>query len=203
MIKSILLTGAYGRVGSAIIDHLSQRDEYQFTYLDRENPTTDPYKDLDMFVADVSSYEEIRPAFEDKDVVIHLAAVPTVEGKWSEILSSNIVGMYNVLEASKEADVRKFIFASSNHVVGMYELENAPEIYRPEFGLELDHTVPVRPDSLYGVSKIFGESLGRFYSENYSINFYALRICSLRRKKYDHPLWGCRKRNRQRKVGEG
>lgn len=183
----ILLTGAYGRVGTAIIDHLSGKEKYQFTYLDLEDPDSGPYKEFDTFVADVSDYKQIRPAFEDQDAVIHLAAIPTTEGKWPEVLSNNIIGMYNVLEATKEAGIKKFIFASTNHVVGMYERENAPDIYHPDHKLKLDHTVSVRPDSLYGVSKAFGEDLGRFYSDNYDIQFYALRICSLRHKKYNHP----------------
>jgi hypothetical protein len=71
----------------------------------------------------------------------------------------------------------------------MYELEYEPEIYRPEFGLVVDHESPRRPDSFYGVSKSFGEDLGRYFVENYEYpeQFYAIRIGSVRSEPYDHP----------------
>ncbi|MCU4751426.1 NAD(P)-dependent oxidoreductase [Halobacteria archaeon AArc-curdl1] len=184
MAQNVLLTGAFGRVGTAIIDHLADKPDYNFTYLNRSD--RDQYE---TFVADVSDREAIQPAFEDQDAVIHLAGYPETDGTWEEILKNNIIGMYNTLEAAKEAEVEKFIFGSTNHVVGMYEVENAPDIYYPDFDLMIDHTVPNRPDTYYGTSKAFGEDLGRYYLENYEFptQFYALRIASVRHEEYDHP----------------
>ena len=187
---NVLLTGAYGRVGTAIIDHLSDRDTYNFTFLDREEPSDDhPYGEYDTFVADVSEYDAIRPAFDGIDAVIHLAGYPETDGTWKQILENNIIGTYNVFEAAANADVESVVFASTNHVMGMYEVENAPEIYQLDFDLNVDHTSPRRPDSYYGASKSFGEDLGRYYVENYEnpMHVYALRICSVRHKEYDHP----------------
>lgn len=184
MSQNILLTGAFGRVGTAIIDHLEHKQSYNFTYLNRSDR-----EQYDTFVADVSDREAIQPAFEEQDAVIHLAAYPYTDGTWEQIFKNNIIGMYNTLEAAKQAEVEAFIFGSTNHVVGMYEVENKPEIYYPEFNLVIDHTVPHRPDSYYGASKAFGEDLGRYYIENfdYPTQFYALRIASVRSEKYDHP----------------
>ncbi|XVH33387.1 NAD-dependent epimerase/dehydratase family protein (plasmid) [Haloferacaceae archaeon DSL9] len=184
MPKNVLLTGAFGRVGTAIIDHLTGDDRYEFTYLNRSD--RDEYE---TFVADVSDLEAIRPAFEGQDAVIHLAGYPETDGTWEQVLENNIIGMQNVLTAAREAEIEKFIFGSTNHVVGMYEVNNAPEIYRPDFGLTVDHTAPHRPDSYYGSSKAFDEDLGRYYIENfeYPTQFYALRICSVRYDEYDHP----------------
>ncbi len=182
--KKVLLTGPYGRVGTAIIDHLSEKTEYKFTYLDRRD-----HEEHETFVADIADYDAIRPAFDGHDVVIHLAGYPETDGTWEEILENNIIGTYNVLEAAASASVRQFIFASSIHAVGMYENENKPEIYRPDFDLIVDHTAPHRPDSYYGASKCYGEDLGRYYLENYShpTQFLALRICSVRSAEFDHP----------------
>ncbi|SEO20782.1 NAD dependent epimerase/dehydratase family protein [Halogranum amylolyticum] len=184
MTMNVLLTGAFGRVGTAIIDHLADRDEYNFTYLNRSDR-----EEYETFVADVSNYEEMRPAFDDQDAVIHLAGYPETDGSWKQILENNIVGMYNTLEAAKDAGVPKFVFGSTNHVVGMYEVEFAPELYELDFDLTVDEDSPRRPDSYYGSSKSFDEDLGRYYVENYQSpeQFYALRICSVRHEEYDHP----------------
>lgn len=182
----VLLTGPYGRVGTAIIDHLADDPEYNFTYLDVED-----HPEHDTVVADVADYDVIRPAFDGQDAVIHLAGYPETDGTWPEILENNIIGFYNTLQASTDAGVDSFVFASSNHAVGMYEVDNAPDIYYPDFDLTIDHTIPHRPDSYYGTSKAFGEDLGRYYIEHPEFSapeqFYGIRIASVRHAEYDHP----------------
>jgi len=187
---NVLVTGAYGRVGTAIIDHLGDRPGYEFTYLNRsDRPDDHPYGGHETVVADIADYEASRPAFEGQDAVVHLAAHPYVDGSWEEILQGNVIGMYNALEAAREASVETFVFASTNHVMGMYEEEFAPELYYPGHELLVDHTDPVRPDSYYGSSKVFGEAMGRQYVEKRTFpeQFYSLRICSVRHREYDHP----------------
>jgi len=174
----VLVTGAYGQCGTAIIDHLDGRDDYRFTYLNRsDRPADHPYGGYDTVVGDVTEFDAIRPAFDGQDAVVHLAGI-TDEAPWSDVLEANVVGAYNVYEAACRAGVESVVFASTNHVVGGYEEEFAPEIYRPRSGVVIDHTDPVRPDSYYGVSNAFGEALGRFYVENREApaRCYALRI---------------------------
>ena len=186
----VVVTGAYGRCGTAIIDHLHDRPEYDFTYFNRsDRPSDHPYGDYETVVGDIAEYEKVRDAFEGQDAVVHLAAYPYTDGDWGEILEPNIIGMYNALEAARQAEVESFVFGSTNHVMGMYEQAHKPELYSPTYDLVLDHTDPVRPDSYYGASKSFGEDLGRYYVENYEYpkRFYALRICSVRMPEYDHP----------------
>jgi NAD+ dependent glucose-6-phosphate dehydrogenase len=186
----VLITGAYGRCGTALIDHLDESSVYDFTYLNRsDRPAADPYGGYKTHLADVTNYEAMASAFEGQGAVVHLAGHPAVDGPWPDILQSNIIGMYNALEAARKHRVEKFVFASTNHVMGMYEEEFAPELYELGFDLTLDHTDPVRPDSYYGTSKSFGEDLGRYYVENYDAptQFYALRIFSVRMPEYDHP----------------
>jgi nucleoside-diphosphate-sugar epimerase len=186
----VLITGAYGRCGTAIIDQLEGNADYDFTYLNRsDRPADHPYGDYDTYVADITDYEAIRPAFDAQDAVVHLAAYPYTDGSWEDVLEPNIVGMYNVLKATDEAGVESFVFGSTNHVQGMYEETLAPELYELDYQLELDHTDPVRPDSFYGATKSFGEDLGRYYVEanEHPSRFYALRICSVLPHDQDSP----------------
>ncbi|WP_254533993.1 NAD-dependent epimerase/dehydratase family protein [Natrinema gelatinilyticum] len=184
----VLVTGGNGMVGTAIIDNLGDQEEYKFRPLDIESH---PDGDRDTVVASVENYDEIRPAFDGVDAVIHLAvyAPGIIDENWERIRSVNIEGTRNVLRAAQDAEVERVIFASTNHVVGMYEEEYAPDLYELDHDLLLDHTSSDRPDSSYGVSKLFGENDGRFFVENmeYPRRFYAIRICSLREPAFDHP----------------
>lgn len=185
----VVLTGASGRVGTAIVDHLDDHDEYDFTYVDIE-----PLPDHDTVTADVTDYESIRPVLDGADAVIHLAYVrsPKItawnrEIEWSQPFEGNLKGICNVVDAAIDAGLDKMIFASSNHAVGMYEVENAPDIYYPDFDLVIDHTVPIRPDSLYGLTKVYGEGMGRLAAEAHGLQYYALRLGAIREREYDHP----------------
>lgn len=184
MTKHVLVTGALGIVGSAIWEALADRDEYRFSALDRESAES-----LDVHVGDITRYEEIRPAFDGVDAVVHLAGYPRTDGTFGEVLENNVVGTYNVLECARDAGVEQFVFASSNHAVGMYEADAAPGIYEPDHELLVDHTAPHRPDSYYGASKCYGEDLGRYYveGEGAPFRFYALRFGAIQTPEYDHP----------------
>ncbi|WP_225332669.1 NAD-dependent epimerase/dehydratase family protein [Halomicrobium urmianum] len=184
----VLVTGAHGTVGTAITDHLSDDDRYEFTLLDVE-AGDGPGESV---VADVRDYDAIRPHFEGQDAVIHLAIVPGTGGLddrslgWSEPLADNLEALHNVTEAAVDAGLDSIVFASSNHAVGMVEARNAPGIYfddEPYAG----HDEPHRPDSQYGLTKTYGEDLGRLAAESHGIRFYALRIGAVRDPEYDHP----------------
>ncbi|GIX24106.1 MAG: uronate dehydrogenase [Caldimonas sp.] len=121
--------------------------------------------------------EELRPvALQDKagmidllhgvDAVVHLGGIST-EQPWEPILQANIVGVYHLYEAARLQGVRRIVFASSNHVTGFYRQHEV-----------IDTEAPVRPDSLYGVSKAFGENLARYYFDRFGIETVALRIGS-------------------------
>lgn len=186
----VLLTGAYGRCGTAIIDHLHDRNEYDFTYYNRtDRPDNHPYGGYETVVGDVADREMLHEATTGHDAMIHLAAYPNTDGAWGDILEPNIIGMYNALEAARQEEVESFVFGSTNHVMGGYEVEYSPELYTVDHDLVLRHTDPVRPDSFYGTSKSFGEDLGRYYVEHYEYpkRFYALRICTVNMPEYDHP----------------
>ena len=83
-------------------------------------------------------------------------------------------------EAARRAGVKRVVFASSNHTIGMYELDGAPSIYELDDPRVYDQTAELRPDSYYGVAKVFAEALGRYYHDNYGMAFVNLRIGTVR-----------------------
>ncbi len=176
MSKKVLVTGAAGRIGGIVRRFLSSK--YELSALDRVAVEGIPSR-----IADLADLDAIRPSFEGQDAVVHLGADPSGGAAWDSVLPNNIVGAYNVMEACREAGVRRVVFASTNHVVGYYPEKDDP--YRAVFEGRLDDAPKpfplltaerVRPDCLYGVSKAFGEALGSFYWDKYGISFVALRI---------------------------
>jgi NAD+ dependent glucose-6-phosphate dehydrogenase len=186
----VLVTGAYGRCGTALIDHLDHREDYELTYYNRsDRPDDHPYGGYDTVVGNVTEGAKLQAAAEGHDAMVHMAANPHTGAEWGDILEANVVGTYNALEAARREQLETVVFLSTNHVMGLYESEHAPELYEPGYGLVIDHTDPVRPDSYYGVSKSFGEDLGRYYVERheYPRQFYSLRVGTVNGPEYDHP----------------
>jgi NAD+ dependent glucose-6-phosphate dehydrogenase len=162
--KKVLITGAAGRIGSSLAERLKDAYDLRLHY-HRNRPENPPSGDV--ITADISKYEEIAPAMAGVDAVVHMAGDPRTTAPWSDILERNIVGAYNVFESARQAGVPKVVFASTNHVMGMYDRDRQWPIYAAQ---------PVRPDSLYGVSKAFGENLGRHYVDQYGMSVICLRI---------------------------
>ena len=177
----VLLTGASGRVGRAILDRLG--DAYDWRLLDREPPTGDPGHEY--VVADITDDDAVREAMAGVERVIHLAGDPRPEAPWDSVLENNIDGTRTVLAAAAEAGVEKVVFASSNHAVGGYETdERTPDIYRTDHEFRLDGTELPRPSNLYGVGKVAGETLGRYYHDSRGMSVVCVRIGNLTE---DHP----------------
>ena len=113
-------------------------------------------------------------ACEGIDTIVHLGIAIVQRGyprtRYNQmIMETNIQGTYNIFEAARINKVPVVVvFASTNHVTGFYEKE----------GIYTTPDMPIRPDSMYGVSKAFGEALGRFYYDEYGISTYCLRIAN-------------------------
>jgi nucleoside-diphosphate-sugar epimerase len=168
----ILVTGASGRIGQAVMRNLADRYEIR--------PLTRRKAEFPSFIGDIANLDEILPAFEGVNGVVHLAGSANVQSPWNDVLHNNIIGTYNVFEAARRTGAERVIFPSSNHAIGMYEIEGAPDLYELDDPRVYDHTVEVRPDSLYGVSKIYGEAIGRYYHDVHGLRVYCLRIGSMR-----------------------
>ena len=87
---------------------------------------------------------------------------------------ADLDGMVRAFEAARQVGVERIVWASSNHAVGQNEVEAGVESYRRRF--VLDHRTEIRPDSLYGASKVFGEALGRLYADVHGLRVLSLRI---------------------------
>jgi nucleoside-diphosphate-sugar epimerase len=162
--KRVLITGAAGRIGSSLAEQLKERYDLRLHY-HHTIPEHPPVADI--HVADVAVYDQIAPAMEGVDAVVHMAGDPRTSASWEDVRDRNIVGVYNIYEAARQAGVQKVVFASTNHVMGMYDRDRQWPIYAGQ---------PVRPDSLYGVSKAFGENLGRYYHDQHGLAVVCLRI---------------------------
>jgi nucleoside-diphosphate-sugar epimerase len=190
----VLITGGSNTVGTAITDHLADDERYAITNLDPE-----PHPRPEALVADLrgdaTDPDGVRAAIEGMDAVVHLALVPGTGGAanheldWSEPLAANLRAHNVTFAAAAEAGLDSLVFASSNHAVGLYEVEQAPDCYYPDHDLLVDHTAPHRPDSPYGLTKSYGENLGALAASQHGLQFYGLRIGATRDRPYDHP-WG-------------
>ena len=187
MDEPVLLTGAGGRVGQAILDGIG--GEYDWRLLDREPlpraKVPDGVTDADLYVADITDERAVAEAMEDVNAVIHLAGDPRKTAPWDSVLRNNIDGTQVVMRAAVDAGVDRFVFASSNHAVGGYETDDrTPDLYRTDDDYRLDGTELPRPGNLYGVSKATGEALGRLYHDEHGMSVVCVRIGNLTK---DHP----------------
>jgi NAD+ dependent glucose-6-phosphate dehydrogenase len=169
--QRVLVTGANGLIGGFLIRAWRMPgSSFAPVGLARQ---AGPYADV---VADIRDLEAMTAACEGIDAVVHMAASSAVGSPWEAVLESNLIGAYTAFEAARRAGVPKVVFASSNHAIGTYELEGAPELYDLNDSRVYDHTAELRPDSLYGVSKVYGEALGRHYVDQHGLKVVCLRI---------------------------
>jgi uronate dehydrogenase len=161
MMKKILVTGAAGGVGGHLRRLLAAR--YDLVLSD-VRPLPGRAKGERFTRGDLSRAADAARITKGVDAIVHLGGY-SVEGPWESILQANIVGAYNLFEAARKNGVRRVVFASSHHAVGFHRRER-----------RIDHTADVRPDTRYGVSKVFGEALGRLYADKYGLEVFCIRI---------------------------
>ena len=101
------------------------------------------------------------------DVLIHMAGT-SVERALPEIIENNLVGLHAIYEGARRNRVRRIVFASSNHAIGMYPVEE-------KLGIDC----AFRPDGFYGLSKMWGEGMARLYWDKHGIESVCLRIGSM------------------------
>jgi nucleoside-diphosphate-sugar epimerase len=173
--RRILVTGLSGLIGSAFRKHVEGK--YALRALNRR-----AVPGVETHQADLGDLAAIRPAFEDVDTVVHLAAAAGDHQPPEDIMRSNVVGTYHVFEAAREAGVKRVIFASSGATVSGWERE--PPLSHLVAGryeqagkiTALSHETPLRPSGLYGASKVWGEALARHYSDTHGMSVICLRI---------------------------
>ena len=161
--RRILITGATGNIGQLLSERL--QDDYEVLMQGR-TPRT-PRQEKELLKVDLSDSDAVTELMDGVDTVVHLAGAASPESSWEDVLEANIIGLRNVLEAARQAGVRRVVFASSNHAMGGYDRDGEWPVY--------PHMIP-RADSLYGMSKAMGETMGRFYHDEFGLDVICLRI---------------------------
>ncbi|MGB5863467.1 MAG: NAD(P)-dependent oxidoreductase [Sulfitobacter sp.] len=163
--KKIVLTGAAGRLGSYLREPLTKLCETLVSTDIKDAPDT-LYSGEEYVQADLASYDAMHAVIEGADMVVHMGAFVD-EGPFEQLLGPNFVGSYNIWEAASRHGVRRVVYGSSIHAVGMYP--------KNEF---IDTEVAHRPDTFYGLAKCFTEDLGRMYWEKRGLESVHMRILS-------------------------
>jgi uronate dehydrogenase len=162
----IVVTGGCGKIGSHFTRFAG--DRYQIRVVDRVEWDAGTLGDFsgESLVLDLTQPENCRKACEGMDIVIHLAADPDPEADFlSSLLDNNVLSTYHMFAAAKAAGCKRFIFASSVHAVASYPRD-----------VQVSADMPVRPTSMYGVSKCFGEALAAHFAVNEGLPSIAIRI---------------------------
>lgn len=172
MQKTIVVTGAAGGVAQMLRPLLRAR--YELVLSDRQDAPDDLAANEIWRGADFTNRNAVGELVSGADGVLHLGG-QSVESDWETVRDSNIEGLWNVFDACREFKVPRVVFASSNHAMGFY-----PRTRR----IGVDH--PVRPDSLYGLSKAFGEALGSLFADKHGLRVMSIRIGNIASRPADH-----------------
>jgi nucleoside-diphosphate-sugar epimerase len=164
MSDTIAMTGAAGRIGTAVLP-LLRRPGRRFVLTDSVPVEGQPEDEVRRL--DVHDLPGLVDALEGVSTLVHLAGIPQ-EAEWAELLSANIDGTALVLDAAQQAGVERVMLASSIHAVGMWTLADARR----------EETLLPRPEGFYGVSKAAMEALGSMYADRYGMSVVSARICA-------------------------
>ena len=163
--KKIVLTGAMGRLGSYLREPLTKLAEEVVSSDILVGPAS-LYSGESYVKADLTNLDEMVALLEGADMVVHFGAIGD-EAEWDAILQSNIVGAYNVWEAAHRNGVKRVVYASSVHAVGMHKSTDV-------IGLDAPH----KPDTYYGLAKCFCEDLASLFWDKRGIESVCMRIFS-------------------------
>lgn len=166
--RAVLLTGAagnLGRVAALYLGRLLDDGRIDRVRLADIQPMK-PMLGAEIIQTDISDRQSIFDLVEGMDAVIHLSGVASESG-WEVLIPSNLAAVAHLWDAAMAHGVDRVLFASSNHAVGMYPVDQP-----------IDHSAPPRPDSRYGLTKAFGEQLAALYAEKTPVRAFCMRIGS-------------------------
>jgi len=164
----VLLTGAAGRIGTVLRKALAPKCD--LLRVSDIRPLAQEHTAEEVVHCDLNDAEGVRQLCQGIHAIIHMGGRPT-DGPWSQLLHANFMSTMNLLEAARINKVDRLLFASSNHVTGMYPV-----------GRQLSHLSPARPDSIYGLTKAFGEDAVAYYAFKHGVRGFCMRIGSFTEK---------------------
>ena len=163
--KKLVLTGAAGRLGSVLREPLSKLCDELISSDILDGPDT-LFENERFIKADLGNLDEIVSLLEGADMVVHFGAIGD-EAPFETLLAPNFIGAYNIWEAAYRNQVRRVVYASSIHAVGMHK--------KADFiGIDAPH----RPDTFYGLAKCFAEDLASLYWDKRGVESVCMRILS-------------------------
>ncbi len=163
--KKLVLTGAAGRLGSYLREPLSKMAD-RLVSTDIVDDIGKAYPGESYVKANLESLDDMMQVLDGADMVVHFGAYGD-EASFDTILGPNIIGAYNVWEAAYQQGVRRIVYASSIHAVGMHA--------KTDFiGIDAPH----RPDTYYGLAKCFAEDLASLYWDKRKVESVCMRILS-------------------------
>lgn len=169
--RSVLITGAAGRIGSVFARQL--HDRYRLRLMIKPGTEREEIQEFGEVVeVDLSDLDAVTDCCRGMDTVLHLAAESLPHATWDSVLPNNIEGTYHLFTAAIKAGCRRVVFASSIHAVSGYPREH-----------QIQPDDPVNPGDLYGVSKCFGEAMGRFAATQHGLSCIIVRIGAFQAKK--------------------
>lgn len=176
-LKRVFIVGGAGRIGTAVRLGLAER--YDFSGIDLK-PGDDPA----IKQGDSRDFATLEAAFQGQDVVINLPNMNPEPGTWESAYENDLPAIWNTFEAARRNGVKRVILASSNRATEKYEHDFPySAIMKGELaGLDpanipyISSASPVRPQGPYGIVKVFGEVLGRWFSDHYGMSVICLRF---------------------------
>lgn len=165
--RNVLVTGSAGLLGRHVVRELAGRCDVA-GFDQKTAPEAIPQS-----VGDVTDLAAVRAACAGKDAVVHVAAIPNIwSGPGERIMTVNVTGTWNVLQAAEDAGVRRVVLCSSDSVAGFTVMSGA--MLAPDYA-PVDAAHPLRASDPYALSKVLGERLGRAYVERGKLEVLALR----------------------------
>jgi len=164
-VKKLVLTGALGRLGSYLREPLSKMCD-EFVSTDILDAPARLYANENYVQADITDLNAVVDLLTGADMVIHFGAISD-EAPFETLLGPNFVGAYNIWEAAYQNKLRRVVYASSIHAVGMHK--------KTDFiGIDAPH----KPDTFYGLAKCFAEDLASLYWDKRGLESVCMRILS-------------------------
>ena len=166
--KPVLLTGASGNLGRVLARELAAQG-YALRLTDLTPFPDDLPPGAEFTRADLNDDPTILRLAEGCGAILHFGGAST-DLPFETVLGPNLRGLYHIYEAARREGAR-VLFASSNHSIGFHE--------RPAGNAaKLDADCEFRPDSFYGLSKAYGELMGRLYWDKHGVENLNVRIGS-------------------------
>jgi nucleoside-diphosphate-sugar epimerase len=160
--QTVLVTGSAGRIGRAVVRELKARGHRVRGFDLAATPGAD-----ESVTANLIDPVAVRRSAAGVDTLVHLAATPDDDDFITKLLPNNLLGVYHVVEAARQAGVRRLVLASSGQVV-WWQRFTGP--------LPIGTDVQPTPRGWYAAAKVFLEAAGRVCAEAHGLSVVAVRL---------------------------